>query len=80
MCKLLSRCLYHTSLNDKECISLDWIGLDLPVFDGVASGVLLNDVIARKFSKQPDNITSLSWSVSFSNELARVQMKTLLTF
>ena len=56
--------------------------IDIPVFGGVASGVLLssNDVIVRKFSKQPDNITSLSWSVSFSDELARVQMQTLLTF
>ena len=56
--------------------------IDIPVFGGVASGVLLssNDVIERKFSKQPDNITSLSWSVSFSDELARVQMQTLLTF
>lgn len=56
--------------------------IDIQVFGGVASGVLLssNDVIVRKFSKQPDNITSLSWSVSFSDELARVQMQTLLTF
>ena len=52
--------------------------IDIPVFGGVASGVLLssNDVIVWKFSKQPDNITSLLHHV----ELARVQMQTLLTF